>query len=56
MDKLYAIELIQQKMLNNETVKLVVNGEVKQGLFFDMEPGNLKEVLSFSDAQVGEKE
>ncbi len=56
MDKVYAIELTQQKIMNKEVVKLVVNGLVQNELFFDMEPGNLKEVLSFSDVQVGEKE
>ena len=55
-NKVYAIELVQQKMLYNEVIKLVVNGVAQEGLSFDMEQGFVKEVLSLSGVGEGGKE
>ena len=54
--KVYAIELVQQKMLYNNVIKLVVNGVAQHGLSFDLEPVLLNEALSLSVVDEGVKD
>ena len=46
-DITYAIEIIQQNLLDELVIKLMVNGEQQEGMFYNMNPGILKPVLTF---------